>query len=139
MNSLKPTEVFNFFAEINRIPRPSKKEERMIAYLEQFARERGLECKVDETGNVLIRKGATPGMENRKTVILQSHMDMVCEKNREVEFDFEKDAIRTWVDGDWLRADGTTLGPTTDRRGDGVGLVECFGYCPRPDRMCVYP
>lgn len=118
MNSLKPTEVFKFFAEINRIPRPSKKEERMIAYLEQFARERGLECKVDETGNVLIRKGATPGMENRKTVILQSHMDMVCEKNREVEFDFEKDEIRTWVDGDWLRADGTTLGAD-----DGIGVA----------------
>ena len=118
MNSLKPTEVFKFFAEINRIPRPSKNEERMIAYLEQFARESGLECKVDETGNVLIRKGATPGMENRKTVILQSHMDMVCEKNREVEFDFEKDAIRTWVDGDWLRADGTTLGAD-----DGIGVA----------------
>ena len=118
MNSLKPAEVFKFFAEINRIPRPSKKEERMIAYLEQFARERGLECKVDETGNVLIRKGATPGMENRKTVILQSHMDMVCEKNREVEFDFEKDAIRTLIDGDWLRADGTTLGAD-----DGIGVA----------------
>ena len=118
MNSLKPAEVFKFFAEINRIPRPSKKEERMIAYLEQFARERGLECEVDETGNVLIRKGATPGMENRKTVILQSHMDMVCEKNREVEFDFEKDAIRTLIDGDWLRADGTTLGAD-----DGIGVA----------------
>ena len=138
MNSLKPAEVFKFFAEINRIPRPSKKEERMIAYLEQFARERGLECKVDETGNVLIRKGATPGMENRKTVILQSHMDMVCEKNREVEFDFEKDAIRTLIDGDWLRADDVGC-RRRDRRGDGVGLVGRFGYCPRPDRMCVYP
>ena len=118
MDFLKPTEVFRFFAEINRIPRPSKKEKRMIAYLEQFARERSLECEMDETGNVLIRKGATPGMENRKTVILQSHMDMVCEKNREVEFDFEKDAIRTWVDGDWLRADGTTLGAD-----DGIGVA----------------
>ena len=77
-----------------------------------------MECKVDETGNVLIRKGATPGMENRKTVILQSHMDMVCEKNREVEFDFEKDAIRTLIDGDWLRADGTTLGAD-----DGIGVA----------------
>ena len=73
---------------------------------------------MDETGNVLIRKGATPGMENRKTVILQSHMDMVCEKNREVEFDFEKDAIRTLIDGDWLRADGTTLGAD-----DGIGVA----------------
>lgn len=115
---MKPAEVFKFFAEINQVPRPSKKEEQIIAYLQHFAKERNLECKVDETGNVLIRKAATPGMENRKTVILQSHMDMVCEKNREVEFDFEKDAIRTVVDGDWLRAEGTTLGAD-----DGIGMA----------------
>ena len=90
----------------------------MIAYLQAFATERGLDCKVDETGNVLIRKGATPGMEDRKTVILQSHMDMVCEKNRDVEFDFEKDAIRTYVDGEWMKAEGTTLGAD-----DGIGVA----------------
>lgn len=118
MTSLKPTEVFRFFDVVNKIPRPSKKEEKMIAYLQQFAAERGLECKVDETGNVLIRKGATPGLENLKTVILQSHMDMVCEKNRDVEFDFEKDAIRTVIDGEWLKADGTTLGAD-----DGIGVA----------------
>ena len=118
MKSLKPSEVFKFFAEINNVPRPSKREEKMIDYLKQFAKKRGLECKVDETGNVLIRKNATPGMEGRKTVILQSHMDMVCEKNREVDFDFEKDAIRTEVDGEWLRAKGTTLGAD-----DGIGMA----------------
>lgn len=118
MTSLKPTEVFRFFDVVNKIPRPSKKEEKMIAYLQQFAAERGLECKVDETGNVLIRKGATAGMEHLKTVILQSHMDMVCEKNRDVEFDFEKDAIRTVIDGEWLKADGTTLGAD-----DGIGVA----------------
>ena len=118
MKSLKPSEVFKFFAEINNVPRPSKREEKMIDYLQQFAKKRGLECKVDETGNVLIRKNATPGMEGRKTVILQSHMDMVCEKNREVDFDFEKDAIRTEVDGEWLRAKGTTLGAD-----DGIGMA----------------
>lgn len=118
MNSLKPTEIFKYFAEVNRIPRPSKKEEKMIAYLQQFAQERGLECKTDETGNVLIKKPATPGMENRKTVILQSHMDMVCEKNNDVDFDFTKDPIRTEVDGEWLRAKGTTLGAD-----DGIGVA----------------
>ena len=118
MKSLKPSEVFKFFAEINKVPRPSKREEKMIAYLQQFAEKRGLECKVDESGNVLIRKGATQGMENRKTVILQSHMDMVCEKNRDVDFDFEKDAICTEVDGEWLRAKGTTLGAD-----DGIGMA----------------
>ncbi len=116
--SLKPTDVFKFFAEVNKIPRPSKKEEKMIEYLQDFAKDRGLECKVDDTGNVLIRKEATVGMEGRKTVILQSHMDMVCEKNRDVDFDFEKDAIRTVVDGEWLRADGTTLGAD-----DGIGVA----------------
>lgn len=117
-NVLQPKEVFDFFAEVNKIPRPSKKEEKMITYLQAFAAERGLDCKVDETGNVLIRKGATPGMEDRKTVILQSHMDMVCEKNRDVEFDFEKDAIRTYVDGEWMKAEGTTLGAD-----DGIGVA----------------
>lgn len=118
MKSLKPAEVFRFFDEVNKIPRPSKKEEKMIAYLQKFATERGLECKVDETGNVLIRKAATTGMEDRKTVILQSHMDMVCEKNRDVEFDFENDAIQTVVDGEWLKAKGTTLGAD-----DGIGVA----------------
>lgn len=117
-NVLQPKEVFDFFAEVNKIPRPSKKEEKMIAYLQAFAAERGLDCKVDGTGNVLIRKGATPGMEDRKTVILQSHMDMVCEKNRDVDFDFEKDAIRTYVDGEWMKAEGTTLGAD-----DGIGVA----------------
>ena len=118
MKSLKPAEVFRFFDEVNKIPRPSKKEEKMIAYLQKFASERGLECKVDETGNVLIRKAATSGMEDRKTVILQSHMDMVCEKNRDVEFDFENDAIQTVIDGEWLKAKGTTLGAD-----DGIGVA----------------
>ena len=118
MDLLKPAEVFRFFAEVNKIPRPSKREEKMIAYLEQFARDRNLECQVDEVGNVLIRKPATAGMEGCKRVVVQSHMDMVCEKNRDVDFDFEKDAIRTEVDGEWLRACGTTLGAD-----DGIGIA----------------
>ena len=115
---LQPSQVFKFFAEVNQVPRPSKKEEQMIAYLQQFAAQRNLACKVDETGNVLISKTATPGYENKETVILQSHMDMVCEKNRDVEFDFEKDAIQTWVDGEWMKAKGTTLGAD-----DGIGVA----------------
>ncbi len=113
-----PQEVFRFFAEVNKVPRPSKHEEKMIDYLRNFAEERGLECKVDEVGNVLIKKGATSGYENRKTVILQSHMDMVCEKNRDVDFDFTKDTIRTVIEGDWMRAEGTTLGAD-----DGIGIA----------------
>ncbi|MCM1107829.1 MAG: aminoacyl-histidine dipeptidase [Clostridium sp.] len=115
---LKPACVFDCFGQVNRVPRPSKKEAKMIEFLMDFGRRLGLETKRDECGNVLICKPATPGMENRRTVVLQSHMDMVCEKNNEVDFDFEKDAIRTCVDGDWMRADGTTLGAD-----DGIGVA----------------
>ena len=117
-SDLKPAVVFAEFAKINEIPRPSKREEKMIEYLKNWGESRGLETKVDETGNVIIRKVATKGMENRKTVILQSHMDMVCDKLVDVEFDFDKDAIKTYVDGEWLTAEGTTLGAD-----DGIGCA----------------
>ena len=90
----------------------------MIEYLKNWGESRGLDTKVDETGNVIIRKPATKGMENRKTVILQSHMDMVCDKLVDVEFDFDHDAIRTYIDGEWLTAEGTTLGAD-----DGIGCA----------------
>ena len=109
-NELKPARVFEQFAKINEIPRPSKHEEQMIEYLKSFGESRGLETLVDETGNVIIRKPATPGYENKDTIILQSHMDMVCEKLVDVDFDFNKDAIQTYIDGEWLCAKGTTLG-----------------------------
>ena len=107
---LKPASVFEEFAKINQIPRPSKREEKMIAYLKEWGESHGLDTKVDETGNVIIRKGATKGMENRKTVILQSHMDMVCDKLVDYEIDFDNDPIKTYIDGEWLTAEGTTLG-----------------------------
>ena len=117
-SALKPASVFEQFARINEIPRPSKREEKMIEYLKNWGESHGLETKVDETGNVLIRKPATKGYENRKTVILQSHMDMVCDKLVDVDFNFDKDAIQTYVDGDWLKAKGTTLGAD-----DGIGCA----------------
>jgi len=116
--ALKPASVFEQFAKINSIPRPSKREEKMIEYLRTWGESHGLETKVDETGNVLIRKPATKGYEDRKTVILQSHMDMVCDKLVDVDFNFDTDAIQTYVDGDWLRAKGTTLGAD-----DGIGCA----------------
>lgn len=115
---LKPARVFEQFARINQIPRPSKREEKMIEYLRQFGESHNLETQVDETGNVIIRKPATPGHEHRKTVILQSHMDMVCEKLVDIDFDFDNDAIQTYVDGDWMKARGTTLGAD-----DGIGCA----------------
>ena len=117
-SELKPSIVFEEFAKINNIPRPSKHEEQMIAYLEQWGKTHGLETRVDDTGNVLIRKGATAGYEDRPTVVLQSHMDMVCDKLVDVEFDFDRDAIKTYVDGEWLTAKGTTLGAD-----DGIGCA----------------
>ena len=115
---LTPQRVFDQFAKINTIPRPSKHEEKMIAYLTSFGKEHGLPTKVDATGNVLICKPATPGYENRATVVLQSHMDMVCDKLVDREIDFMNDPIETCIDGEWLKAKGTTLGAD-----DGIGVA----------------
>jgi len=117
-NDLKPAEVFAEFAKINQIPRPSKHEEKMIEYLKSWGESHRLETIVDKVGNVLIRKPATPGMQDRKAVILQSHMDMVCDKLVDLEFDFNKEPIRTHIEGEWLTADGTTLGAD-----DGIGCA----------------
>ena len=116
--SLPPQSVFKCFAQVNQIPRPSKQEEKMIDFLLDFGRKLNLDTRRDETGNVIIRKPATPGMEDRQTIVLQSHMDMVCEKNRDVSFDFTKDAIQTYIDGEWMKAKGTTLGAD-----DGIGVA----------------
>ena len=115
---MKPAGVFHYFEEICQVPRPSKKEEKIIAYLKAFGEKHKLETKVDEAGNVLIKKPATPGMENRKTVVLQSHIDMVCEKNNDVKHDFLTDPIETEIDGEWLKAKGTTLGAD-----NGIGVA----------------
>lgn len=115
---LQPKIVFDCFAEINKVPRPSKKEEKIIAFLEKFGKDLGYETLVDDSGNVLIRKPATKGFEELPTVILQSHMDMVCEKLAGHEIDFEKDPIETYIDGEWLKAKGTTLGAD-----DGIGVA----------------
>ena len=115
---LEPKEVFDFFSQVNKVPRPSKKEEQMIEFLENFGKSLNLETKTDEAGNVLIKKPATAGYEHCKTVVIQSHMDMVCEKNADVDFDFMKDSIKTEIDGQWLKAKGTTLGAD-----DGIGVA----------------
>ncbi len=117
---LEPRQVWKFFADLTQIPRPSKKERGAVEYVIQFAKDRGLEYIVDEVGNVIIRKPATPGMENKKGVILQGHLDMVPQKNSDKEFDFEKDPIQAYVDGEWVTADGTTLGADN---GIGVALA----------------
>lgn len=108
--SLKPEAVWKNFYSLTQIPRPSKKEAKIIEFMKNFGESLGLETIVDGVGNVIIRKPATPGMENRKGVVLQSHLDMVPQKNSDKVHDFEKDPIETEIDGDWVRANGTTLG-----------------------------
>lgn len=108
--NLEPRLVWEQFDAITRVPRPSKKEGRIIDFLVDFAKEHDIPYKKDAIGNVVMRKPATPGYEQRPAVILQSHMDMVCEKNSDVEFDFDNDPIRVRIDGEWVRAEGTTLG-----------------------------
>ena len=117
-SELKPAVVFEQFAKINQIPRPSKREDKMIEYLKNFGESHELETKVDDVGNVIIRKPATPGFEDCKTVILQSHMDMVCDRLADHPIDFDKDPIVTYIDGEWMRAKGTTLGAD-----DGIGCA----------------
>ncbi|MGL4493449.1 MAG: cytosol nonspecific dipeptidase, partial [Tannerellaceae bacterium] len=118
IKDLQPAIVWKYFDEITQIPRPSKKEEKIIAYLENFAKERNLEFKKDKAGNVVITKPATPGYEALPTVILQSHVDMVCEKNNDTEHDFDNDPIRTRIENGWVKAEGTTLGAD-----NGIGVA----------------
>ena len=118
ITDLKPAIVWKYFHEITQVPRPSKKEGKMIAYLESFAAQHQLSIKKDAAGNILISKPATPGMEDRETVVFQAHMDMVCEKNNDTKHDFEHDPIETIIDGDWVRANGTTLGAD-----NGIGMA----------------
>jgi dipeptidase D len=110
LSALQPGPVWEYFREILEIPRPSKKEEKIIAYLVEFGKKHNLETLTDQIGNVLIRKSATPGFENRKSVVLQSHVDMVGEKNSDKVHDFEKDPIDTFIKEGWVYANGTTLG-----------------------------
>ncbi len=107
---LQPQSLWTNFAKLNAVPRASKKEERVIAFMKEFGNNLGLETIEDEVGNVIIKKPATPGMENRKTIVMQSHLDMVHQKNANTDFDFDSQGIDMYIDGDWVKAKGTTLG-----------------------------
>jgi dipeptidase D len=110
IKNLQPRAVWENFYDITQIPRPSKKEQKIIQHMKKFGESLGLKTIVDEVGNVIIKKPASPGMENRKGIILQGHLDMVPQKNSDVNHDFEKDPIQAFVDGEWVAAKGTTLG-----------------------------
>ena len=108
--ALEPSEVWTCFEQLNQIPRPSKKEERIIAFTKKFGEDLGLKTIVDPVGNVIISKPATPGKENVTPVVLQGHLDMVHQKNADTDFDFDSQGIESWIDDDWVKAKGTTLG-----------------------------
>lgn len=121
VKDLKPALIWQCFDEITKVPRPSRHEEQIRAFLLDFAAKHNIAVKTDAVGNVVMTKPATPGCENAPTVILQAHMDMVAEKNNDVEHDFLKDPIQTYIDGDWVKAKGTTLGAD-----NGIGMAGCM-------------
>ena len=118
IRELEPKALWNYFTDLNAVPRPSKKEERVIQFMKDFGNSLGLDTMVDEIGNVIIKKPATAGMENRQTVLLQSHLDMVHQKNADTNFDFNTQGIEMYVEGDWVKAKGTTLGAD-----NGIGVA----------------
>lgn len=118
IRNLEPKALWNKFSDLNAVPRPSKKEERVIAFMMEFGKKLGLDTIQDKVGNVIIKKPASSGMENRKTVVLQSHLDMVHQKNNDTDFDFDTQGIEMYVDEDWVRAKGTTLGAD-----NGIGVA----------------
>jgi len=125
---LEPKEIWTNFVALNAVPRPSKKEEKVRQFMLNFGKQLGLETFEDKIGNVIIKKPATPGMENRQTIALQSHLDMVPQKNKGTDHDFEKDGISMLIDGDWVTADGTTLGAD-----NGIGVAAIMGLLASKD------
>ena len=128
IKQLEPQTLWNNFANLNAVPRASKKEEQVIEFMMNFGKNLGLETVKDHVGNVLIKKPATTGMENRKTVVLQSHLDMVHQKNNETIFDFATEGIKMYIDGDWVKADGTTLGAD-----NGIGVAAIMSLLESSD------
>lgn len=128
LSNLKPELVWKHFEEITKHPRPSKNENKVVEYVLSVVKNLGLEYKQDSFGNILVKKPATKGKENLKTVCLQGHLDMVCEKNRDVQHDFDKDPIQIYVDGDWVKAKGTTLGAD-----NGIGVAAALAVMESND------
>jgi len=128
IKKLKPVALWSSFADLNAVPRPSKKEERVIEFMKNFGEKLKLKTKVDHIGNVIITKPATKGMEKKQTVVLQSHLDMVHQKNADTNFDFNKEGIKMYVDGDWVKAEGTTLGAD-----NGIGVATIMALLESKD------
>ena len=128
INTLEPKAMWSNFAALNAVPRASKKEERVIAFVQDFGKSLSLETITDEIGNVIIKKPATAGMDNRQTIVMQSHLDMVHQKNADTDFDFDTEGIKMLIEGDWVRADGTTLGAD-----NGIGVATIMAILASKD------
>lgn len=128
VRKLTPASVWGHFADLNAVPRPSKKEEKVQAFMINFAKAQGLEWEQDETGNIVVSKPATAGMEDRRKVVLQAHLDMVCQKNKDTDFDFETQGIQMYIDDDWVKAKGTTLGAD-----NGIGVASIMAVLSSTD------
>lgn len=128
IRNIQPKAVWSHFSDLNAVPRPSKKEERVIQFMVDFGKSLNLETKTDKIGNIIIKKPATPGMEDRQTVIMQSHVDMVHQKNNDTQFDFDNEGIKMYIDGDWVKAQGTTLGAD-----NGIGVAAIMAILSSTD------
>src|SRR5210317_1577153 len=128
IKELQPNEIWNYFSELCAIPRGSKKEEMVIAYMKAFGESLGLETIVKDIGNVIIKKDASPGMENKKVTVLQGNIDMVHQKNSDVSFDFDKDGIKAYIEDGWVTAEGTTLGAD-----NGIGVSSAMAILASND------
>lgn len=128
IRNLEPTSLWNHFADLNAVPRPSKKEERVKAFMVSFGESLGLPTRMDPIGNVIITKPASAGMEDRAPIVLQSHLDMVHQKNNATQFDFDREGIKMYIDGDWVKADGTTLGAD-----NGIGVATIMALLESTD------
>jgi dipeptidase D len=128
VKELQPKALWGHFADLNAVPRPSKKEERVIQFMVDFGKNLGLSTEVDKIGNVIIKKPGAHGMENAGPVIMQSHLDMVHQKNNDTVFDFDKEGIEMLVDGDWVKANGTTLGAD-----NGIGVAAIMALLSSTD------
>ncbi len=128
IRNLQPNSVWGHFADLNSVPRPSKKEEKVQAFMIDFAKSQGLDWKQDEVGNILVMKPASPGMEDRRKVVLQAHLDMVCQKNKDTDFDFDTQGINMYIDEGWVKARGTTLGAD-----NGIGVASIMAVLASTD------
>ena len=138
IRNLEPKVVWNHFADLNAVPRASKKEERVIQFMVDFGKKLNLETIVDTVGNVIIKKPATLGMEDRKTIVMQSHLDMVHQKNADTDFDFDTQGIQMYIDGDWVKAKGTTLGADNGLGVASIMAVLSSNDIPHPEIEALF-